>query len=96
MHQFFPDADPEPQVYELLSWDLPGYIKGRNPSVRDPAWIGQCWQPGAVARRPYVRPHGIPALSGYRSQIHHQDRHRTLLGGSVLALPRSPVYGWRR
>ena len=27
MHQFFPDADPEPEIYELLSWDLPGQRK---------------------------------------------------------------------
>ena len=31
MHQFFPDADPEPQVYELLSWDLPGVRSRRAP-----------------------------------------------------------------
>jgi hypothetical protein len=32
MHQFLPDADLEPMIYELLSWDPPGRTKGRHPS----------------------------------------------------------------
>jgi hypothetical protein len=33
MHQFFLDADQE-EIYELLSWELPGVKKRRTPLFR--------------------------------------------------------------
>lgn len=38
MRRLMPDADPEPEIYELLSWDLPGRSKHRKFS-QPVSWV---------------------------------------------------------